>query len=509
VDCAGACDVWEDMSKLQTNGEQKKTAITSQSGASGSSTITEGSPLRELLVIAAPSVATMTSYTAMQFIDALMVSRIEPADPVYVAAQGNGGVMAFLPISIAMGFVGMVNSFVSQHLGAGQPRNAPAYVWTAMWLGLIWSILLIPYALALPAIFELQGHGERLIELESSYAQILVMGACVSIAAKAFSQFFFGLHRPWVVLIAAMFGNVVNVLFNYLLIYGNSELGIPALGVAGAAWGTVLGTVAELLVPLCVFLGPKLNKELGTRGAWRFSEARARELFSTGWAPALMIGSEMICWAIFMSSLVGQFGVEQNSASWIALRYMHMSFMPAVGISFAITAVVGKAMGAGRPDLARQRAWMGIKLAMGWMTFCAVMMLAFREPLVGLLINADEDPEVAARIISLGMKLMVVAAAFQLFDALGICIVGALRGAGDTVVPGVVTLILAWSLIVGLGWGFARFMPQWQAMGPWIAAGLYITAFGLFALLRFQQGKWEKIQLIKKDELVDVPQSHL
>src|SRR5688500_17597598 len=94
------------------------------------------SALMELLVIAAPSVVTMTSYTAMQFVDAQMVSLIGPGR-VYVAAQGNGGMTAFVPIAIVMGALGVINTYVSQNLGAGTPRKGPAYGWSALWIALV------------------------------------------------------------------------------------------------------------------------------------------------------------------------------------------------------------------------------------------------------------------------------------------------------------------------------------------------------------------------------------
>jgi len=468
-------------------------------------------PLRDLLAIAAPSIATMTSYTVMQFVDTLMVSRITPADPVYVAAAGNGGVWAWTALSIAMGVTGMVNTFVSQHLGAGQAQKAPAYAWNALWLSGLWALILVPLAVWYEPFLRFQSAllstrgadgavspvDGRMIALATDYGQVLLYGAVITMCARTLSQFFYGLHRPRVVLVAAIAGNLTNLVANYLLIYGSEPLGVPKLGVQGAAIATVIGTAVELVIPLCLFLGPRLNAELGTRGAWRPSVVRLKELFKAGWAPALMHGNEMICWALFMSGLVGSFGINHNAASWIVLRYMHMSFMPAVGISFAITAMVGKAMGAGDPELAARRAWLGVKLAMGYMACCALVMAVFREPLVGLLIDERTDPATTAEIVRIGSWIMVVAACFQLFDALGISLVGALRGAGDTVVPGVVTMILAWTLIIGLGLVMVHALPGLGAVGPWIAAAVYIIVFGLWAGYRFWRGAWKKIKLVQ------------
>jgi MATE family multidrug resistance protein len=99
-------------------------------------------------------------------------------------------------------------------------------------------------------------------------------------------------------------------------------------------------------------------------------------------------------------------------------------------------------------------------------------------------------------ILRIGSTIMIVAACFQVFDALGISLVGALRGAGDTVVPGVVTMILSWTLIIGLGITIMRVAPGLGAIGPWIAAAVYIIVFGIWAGGRFWRGKWKSIRLI-------------
>lgn len=455
--------------------------------------------LWEMLKLAAPTVATMVSYTAMQFVDGLMVSKIDPPDPAYVAAQGNGGVWAFLPISFVMGMIGVVNTYVSQNLGAGKPERAPAYAWNALWVSVGAYVFMLGYALVLPSIFAAGDSNKpaRLLEMETQYAQILLVGSLLTMGTRSMAQFFYGLHRPAVVFVAAVCGNLVNVVGNWLLIYGRPELGIPAMGVAGAAIATVIGTGVECAVPMAVFLSRRYNEQYRTRAAWRPSLSHARDIVRIGWAPAVMFGNEMACWAIFMTMLAGSFGVEHNTAGWIVLRYMHLSFMPAVGLSFAITSVVGKAIGAGRPDVARHKAKLGVTLAAVYMTLCAAAFVIFKDSLVGVFVPETTAPEVAAKVIAIGTGILLIAAVFQLFDGIGIALIGALRGAGDTVVPGVATIFMAWTLIVGLGWLLTKLAPGLESRGPWIGAAVYIIVLGLFLLWRWNSGAWMRIKLLE------------
>jgi MATE family multidrug resistance protein len=104
---------------------------------------------------------------------------------------------------------------------------------------------------------------------------------------------------------------------------------------------------------------------------------------------------------------------------------------------------------------------------------------------------------VADAVVSIGMSLMVAAALFQVFDAVGIVFASALRGAGDTFWPGVLTVALSWGLIVGGGWALVRLAPGLGALGPWIAASAYITVLGVVLALRWQRGAWRAIRVLE------------
>jgi MATE family multidrug resistance protein len=472
------------------------------------------SPLREVWAIAWPTVLTMTSYTVMQFFDKLMVGQVGPLE---LAAQSNGGIWSFSLLAFALGVLTVVNTYVAQNLGAGTPQNGPKYAWAAFWLSLtIWIAVMVPYAFLipwtfsslLPALFSgMEGHSAELIRLESGYAQILVFGSIALMLSRGMNQFWFGMHRPHIVTLAAIAGNITNIVFNYILIFGERGIpnwglpGIPGvhpLGVHGAAVATVMGTAVEFAIPALVFIGPKLNRELQTRRAWRCGMRPIADLLRIGWPAAIQWGNELICWAIFMAILVGGFGDDHMTACGIAFGYMHLSFMPAVGLSVAVNSLVGKYIGAGQPDTAVARAHLCLRLAMAYMTLCAAIFLVFRYQLVGLFLGGEDvDPAQAGRILQIGAGLMICTAVFQTADAFGIIYTGALRGAGDTVWPGVVTAIYAWVFIIGLGWAFITIAPQLESLGPWIASAIYVILYGATMWLRFRSGRWRSIRLLE------------
>jgi len=480
-------------------------------------------PLRELFAIAAPTVTTMASYTVMVFTDSWVVSHIGP-EPIYNGAQGNGGLAAWIPMSFAAGTLQIINTYVSQHFGAGTPRQGPAYVWNGLWVALAyWLAVLLPLSFALPWAFggglasivpTLKGIDPAQAGMSATYGQILLRGAILTMWTRSLSQFFYGMHRARVVMVAGIVANICNLLFNCVLIFGNgpraqglgplgdaahaiaSALNIPPQGIAGSAYGTVLATLIELAIPLGAFLSPSLHANYGTRSGWRLSGPHVRDILRLGWPAGLMFGNEMICWGFFMIGLVSSFGPQHADAAWIAHRYMQLSFMPAVGLSVACTALVGKYMGMGRPDVAQQRTWLAVKLAAFYMGCCALLFVLAPGGLMAPFIPADAPGESRAVLLHLGRNFMAAMATFQLFDAGAMVLSGALRGAGDTTVPGVATVVLSWSIIVGGGFAMIRWAPRLESLGPWIAASAYIIVLCLFLVARFVSGHWKSIRLV-------------
>lgn len=469
------------------------------------------SALRELLLIAGPTVATMTSYTVMTFTDKWLVSRLGPE---FVGAQGNGGLAAWVPQSVAMGILQMINTYVSQNMGAGKPERGTPYAWNGVWIAWMFALLFIPYSFTLPFFFAKAGIDPHQAALAAQYGQVLLFGASLNLSTRAISNFFYGLHKAGIVMAAGITANVFNLFASAILVFGNGPvpeelggfgrvistaghwLGVRPQGMVGSAYGTVLATLVELSIPLTLFLSPKCNRLYATRRAWKPSWPHILDLFKTGWPGGLMFGNEMVCWGFFMVYLVSHFGVQHASAGWIAHQYMSLSFMPAVGISVACTAIVGKYMGAKQPRVAAGRAWLSVAVAMTYMGLCGLMFVIFRRPLVEFFIEPGTSGADKAELVRLGGQMLIAAACFQLFDAAAMVLSGALRGAGDTVFPGVATVISSWIIIVAGGLVMTWVFPGLQSIGPWITAALYIATLGVILLLRFLSGRWMLIDLL-------------
>jgi MATE family multidrug resistance protein len=388
-------------------------------------------------------------------------------------------------------------------------------MWNGLWLTLFaYLLVFLPFAAFLPEAFALMRGAfglsvpEPFTVMEVEYGRILLAGMLFALGARGISNYFYGIHRPAVVMFATVTGNLVNFVFTIALVFGVEPLGVPALGVHGAAIATVIGAVVECSIPFALFVSRGYEAAYGTRSSWRLSRTHMKELIKLGLPAGLMWGNEVVCWWIFLTGFVATFDTGEhavhNAAGWIVLQYMHLSFMPAVGFSIALSAVVGKSIGAKRDDLAHKRVVLGVSIAMAYMGLCALLFVIFRGPLVWLYAE-DQPPEVREELMALGGRLLIVASVFQVFDALAITLSGALRGAGDTLWPGVATIATCWTFMVGGGWAFVTWWPELGSTGPWIGAASFIIALSLALLTRYTGGKWRTMSVVRPDGTAERP----
>jgi MATE family multidrug resistance protein len=439
----------------------------------------------QLLQLSAPVIASMISRVAMGFVDFAMVSTLGTQAQ---AAMPAANMVLFSVIGFGMGALSMVNTFVSQALGRSEPRECSAFAWQGAYLGLLLWCVALPGWWAIPSLFAWIGHEPGVQALEVEYAKIGLLSMGPALASMALAGFFTGLHRPRVPLIAAVVSNLFNVAGNYALIFGH--WGFPAMGVAGAAWATTLASVLNAAILLAWLLTPTYQREFFTRDMWRPSLERMKRLSWFGLPAGAHFAFDIATWTVFTNVFVGRFGQEQLAAHNICMQFLHLSFMPAVGIGVALGVMVGKFIGERQLAMAHAAVRWGMTVGLAYMGLLGVAMFVWRFDLV-LLFN--DDPEV----VKWGGRIFIFCAMFQVFDAMNIVYSHALRGAGDTHWPAYAIFILASTLLVGGCLLAVKLFPQWGSAGPWTAATVYIVVLGSVFALRYRWGPWAKIELFK------------
>ncbi len=436
------------------------------------------SPLREIMLIAIPTILQMAAYTVQQFTDIYMLSKV---GDVHATAAGTGGIVTFCFISFGFGILVLVNAMAGQAFGAKKYSECGQHLWQGIWMALGYGLVLTPFLFLGERTFSLFRHSHELIRLETIYFQVSMTFLIVKMLAVAIGQFILAIDRPNIVLLSAACGVVVNIIANYALIYGH--FGMPAMGIAGAAWGTNIGVTVELLILCVVAFGPTVRNKYNSF-AWRFDRKKFTELLKIGIPSGFQMTGDLLAWTIFLVGVMGLYGQEALAANNYMIQYMKVSFMPAFGFGTAVSVLVARYVGMGKPLVAEQRTKLGLKIAAVYMISCGLVFVTIGEPLLRVFTT---DP----KIIEIGKLLFIFCAIYQLFDSVFIVYSNALRGVKDTFLPSVVQISLCWTMVVGGGLLMATYFRDWGVGWPWAIGAVYGMILGLFLRARFHSGRWK------------------
>lgn len=444
--------------------------------------------LRQLLVLAMPTVGAKLSHMALGFTDFVLVSWMGTEA---TAAISPATMFVFIVLCLGMGSVTSIQTFAAQALGRREPHRAAAYVWQSVYVGVFFLALTIPMNQLVRPLWTWVDHPENVREMEIAYCHVALWCMGLSIMCVGLESFFNGIQKPGISLVSVLVAIVFNAFGDYALIFG--KFGMPAMGVAGAAVATVLSWGIRVLIMFSVFLATKTDHVYHTRRHWRFSATKLGEILRMGGPIGMQWFLDVASWFVFMSIIMGRFGTETLAASNIALQLTHISFMPAIGIGVAVSSLVGHAIGAKKHDLAFRHARAGIIVTMLYMGAVGLLYWLGRFRLMGLLAS---DPAV----IAIGAGILLWVAVFQIFDALGINYISALRGAGDTKWPMMYVVFHCWVIFIGGGLLVAKLAPGIGYHGPWMMCTLYIILLGLTLWVRWRRGEWQRIDLFKKKD---------
>lgn len=432
---------------------------------------TPPSAFRQLLRLALPIVAVNLGQMMMSVVDTVMVGRVS-ADAI--AAVALGTLFFFAAAISGEGILLALDPFISQAIGAGDgPGQA-----RGLQRGLLLSLLLtLPAGLLLavsPGLMELLGQPDGVVPLAAAYVRIMIPGVLPFFAFIAFRQVLQAMGRVRPVFLTMLGANLVNIGLNYVLIFG--KLGAPAMGVAGSAWATVLSRWLMVLV-LAWSAWPLLRPLLRP---WH-PEARAGAPLTRMVRLGLPIaGQRMLEYLAFGGTALamGWIGTTAMAGHQIALNLAAVSYMIPLGVGGAGAVLVGRAVGADRPDLARQHARLAMVLGGAVMLVGGALFVAVPGWLARLYTSDPGAQAVAA-------TLLPLAGAFGVFDGLQVVGLGVLRGLADTRVPMLINLVGYWA--IGLPAGLLLAFPLGMgATGLWWGLVIGLATVALLLVYRIR-----------------------
>lgn len=402
---------------------------------------------RQVIDIAWPVMVSMLSYTAMSLVDTLYVGRLGTEA---LAAVGLAIPVVLLLVFFGQGVLRAVKVTVAQATGAEDHETARATAWQAIWAAVALSAVVLAGLPLLPVAMAWMGAGLAVTDLAVAYGAVRLLGTPGRYGYQALSGWFQGRGDTRTPMVAMVLANVINIVLDPILIFGWGP--VPALGVGGAALATCIGECAGT-----AWLFWRLQPIV--RGV---SRRPARALLARIWDLGLPLGvqgvTDVLAFTVF-AAILARVGEDHMAAHVIVVRIIMVSFLPGHALSEAAGVLVGQAVGANRPELARE--------ALRW---CLIIGVSFMLAMGGVfwltpgpLIDAFG---VSADVRLIALDLMVLAAFFQVFDAVAMVGYGALSGAGDTRFVMRMSLFVSWGIKVPLVWLLAGPLDL-GAVGAW------------------------------------------
>jgi MATE family multidrug resistance protein len=354
---------------------------------------------REVAILAYPLILGHLSFTVQTFVDRLFLTWYSPEA---VAGAVTGLFAVWSIIALFTGTGEYLTTFVAQYLGAGRTERIGPVLWQGVYFSLGAGAVVAALSPLVTHAFDLAGHAPALRAYEVEYARALMLGAFPVILMATLSTFFAGRGQTQAVLRVNVLATVVNVVLDYLLIFGRG--GFPEMGVTGAALGTILSQVAGALVYGVVILKPEYRKAYRTLAGWRLEPWLVARLVRFGMPTGLQYSLEVGAFAVFMV-IVGRIGTLELAASGIAFNLNMIVFMPMVGLAIAVSSLVGRYLGAERPQVAERAVGSALTMSFVYMAACGLLYVLG----AGLLLapyGASADPASWPRIAEVATVLL-------------------------------------------------------------------------------------------------------
>jgi MATE family multidrug resistance protein len=410
-------------------------------------------------------------WMSMSVVDTMMVGRL-PNSAVAIGGVSLGSILFYAVGIFGTGLLLGLDTLVSQAFGAKDLADCHHSLLNALYLSLGLTPPLMGVVLLWPPLLGHLGIDPLILQQAIPYLRVLNWSTLPLLLYTALRRYLQGMNLVKPVMFALITANLVNLVGNWLLIYGH--LGAPAMGTVGSGLATCISRIYMALVLLVYMLYYDHRQKTGLRKARRSPHfLRIQRLIYLGFPAGMQLGLEVTVFAV-ATAMIARLGSIQLAAHQVALNTVSFTYMVPLGIGSAAAVRVGQALGGRDPVAANRSGWAALSLGAGFMFCAAVTLLVVPHAIVRLY---TPNPAV----IKAGVALLSVGAFFQLFDGLQAVATGALRGAGDTRSAMICHVGFYW--LVGLPLGYSLcFRWGWGAPGIWMGLCVALILIGLALL---------------------------
>ncbi|MCS6914199.1 MAG: MATE family efflux transporter [Myxococcales bacterium] len=432
-------------------------------------------PVGELLRLSWPIALSMLSYSLMTVVDTLLVSRLGAAE---LAGVGLAGTVSFALLCFPMGLLRATKVLISQSVGAGRTAECSAHLRAGLMVGLGMGLVMALIGGAAAEGLKLIAATPASGQSGAVYLRIRSLAAPLALTYVALREACYGQGDARSPLIATLAANLLNAALACFFLL---RLG---WGVAGAAWAAVISQGVEAAL---------LGHLRGIPRSGRVHAEHLRALWKVGLPTGVQFLLEIGAFTL-LAALIAALSEAEMAAHQIALQVIHVSFLPAYAMSEGASVLVGQAVGADRDGLVRRVARHALAGSLVYTLACTLGFALFAPWIV-----AAFRP--AAGVATVAVRLLYVAAVFQVFDGANMVARGALRGTGDVRYAAVVGVVCSWLLTPPLTW-LLGYRLQLGALGGWIGLSAEIIIGAIVLWHRLERGMWREAAMRSRAALV-------
>ncbi len=459
---------------------------------------------RELFAVSLPLIISAGSHSLMHLADRIMLAGYQPTESTpgagtsldIIAAVTPAGMLHWTAVCIPLGTILYANTFISQFDGANKPRELAASFWQCVWLAIVAGLLLMLVTPFSRSVFELVGHSDSMVVQEAAYFNTLCAGSVLLLLSNALGCFFSGRQKTAIVMWVNITSVMINVVLDYALIFGH--WGLPEMGITGAAVGTLLARCCDIVMfSVLIFLHSR-RSEYPLRTTWKPNVEMLKKYLRFGVPSGLHYFVDNSGFLAFLL-IVGSLSRDDMAATNLAFSVNAVIFVPLLGFGTAVQTLVGHHIGADLQSAAVRTTWNAIRMGIVWTGIAAVLLVFFPETSLQPFLafaddNVDSGPTVQS-ILPTASRLLKFVAIYSIFDAMAVVFASALRGAGDTLFPMLITMFSSWFVMTLPAWLIVRSEGA-TIQHLWLTCTAHIILMGSAMLLRFLAGKWRKIHLV-------------
>ncbi|MFD0990864.1 MATE family efflux transporter [Mariniflexile jejuense] len=431
--------------------------------------------------LAAPVMLGMLGHTFVSFIDNIMVGQLGTAE---LAAVSLGNSFVFIAMSLGIGFSTAITPLIAEADAENNFEKGKSIFKHGLFLCTVLGVLLFLMVFVAKPLMYLMKQPVEVVELAIPYLDLVAISLIPLIIFQGFKQFSDGLSLTRQPMYATILANILNVVFNYLLIFG--KFGFPEMGIVGAAYGTLISRIVMVWYLWVLLKGKEKSKAFVINFKFFIlNKLMLKKLLNLGAPSAMQMFFEVGIFtaAIWLSGLLGK---NPQAANQIALNLSSMTFMVAMGLSVTAMIRVGNQKGLQNYFDLRRIAFSIFLLGIILASCFAIIFFVFHNQLPKLYVDYDDAKNLLdnTEVVGIASKLLFAAAIFQLSDSLQVLVLGALRGLQDVKIPTIITFISYWLIGFPVSWFLGK-ENVYGSFGIWLGLLAGLTTAAILLYIRF------------------------